>query len=268
MKLRYINIGLDYDTFVKKDNKLRYQFQLHTRYISNYFSKLIRKYKIETEGEYDMISISLLEADQIKPSIIKSNGVLAVYLTFDEYKYKEAVKTDDPSYYLELFEEGFKKAAEFRNIQINLLLSLIKDFKNGGYKNEWTHKKKRFIETDIEVILKCEFTSNYFQLLAIVNEISTKKILTKGIAIKTEPDEVLFDKMFKDILVEDNQIIITNASDSPQVLINLTDAKNGTFNKIFAPYIYSDDYSEEENEKFKKTHNDVIKILSYDGSGF
>lgn len=87
--------------------------------------------------------------------------------------------------------------------------------KRGGDKNEWIHKKKRFKDTDLEVVLHCEFTSNYFQLITIVSQISIKEKLAEGITLRTEPDEVLFDKMLKDILVDDKSIIITDASDSP-----------------------------------------------------
>lgn len=74
--------------------------------------------------------------------------------------------------------------------------------------------------------------------------------------------------MFKDILLHKNFIIITDTSDSARVLIYIDDAKKGIFEKVFVPYIYSDDYTKEENEEYEKTHNRVIEILSYDGSGF
>ena len=86
------------------------------------------------------------------------------------------------------------------------------------------HKKKRFHDHDLEVVLTCEFTTNYFKLIATINQISTKKELIKGAVMTTEPDEVLFDKMFKEILINDNNINITDASDTPRVLINKRDA--------------------------------------------
>lgn len=225
MNLRYITLGLDYDTYIKIDNKLRYDFQCHTRFISYYFSKAIRKYKFDTKGTFNMVSIALLPENKLEPTKITGLNVLKTYLPFDEKRYEEIKGTEDCSYYLELLEQGFKKAYEFKPIPLDTLLILIDEFKKGGCKNEWLHKKKRFKDDDLEVILTCEFTTNYFQLIATINQISTKKLLVKGIVIKTEPDEVLFDKMFKDIYIDDN-IIITDSSDSPRIIIDK--------NKIFA----------------------------------
>lgn len=268
MNLRYIALGLDYDTYIEANNDLRYQFQLHTRFVNNYFSKAIRKYKFDTNGVYNMISIALLPENELKPTKISGLDVLKTYLPFDQKCYEQIKGTEDCSYYLELLEQGFKKASEFNPIPLDTLLSLVEEFKKGGCKNEWQHRKKRFKEEDLEIVLTCQFTTNYFQLIATINQMSTKKELVKGVAIKTKPDEIHFDKMFKDILIHENFIVVTDASDSARVLINIEEAKRGFFSKMFAPYIYSDDYTQEENLKYEATHNEVVRILSYDGSGF
>lgn len=219
MNLRYIELGLDYDTYINSNNDLRYQFLLNTRFISNYFSKAIRKYKFDTNRTFNMLSITLLPENKLELTKITGLNVLKTYLSFDQERYEQIKGTEDCSYYLELLEQGFKKASEFKPIPLDTLLNIIKEFKEKGCKNEWLHKKKRFKEEDLEVILTCEFTTNYFQLIATINQISTKKQLVKGIVIKTEPDEVLFDKMFKDIYINDN-IIITDSSDSPRIIID------------------------------------------------
>ncbi|ASE62553.1 hypothetical protein CEQ15_14140 [Chryseobacterium indologenes] len=229
MTLRYIAIGLDYDYYIEKNNKLRYGFQLHTRYISNYFSRKIRIYKFDTAGVYNMISISLLPEGNMKQSKIKANDVLQVFLPFDEKKYEKIKGTEDCGYYLELLEQGFRKASVFKSIPLDALLDLIDDFRKGGCKNEWLHKKKKFKDQNLEIILTCEFTTNHFQLVATINQISTKQELIKEVIIKTEPDEVLFGKMFKDVLIENNEIIVTDSSNSPRVIIDIEDLYSSKF---------------------------------------
>lgn len=265
MTLRYIALLLENEV---KGRMYSSDFAYHTRFISNYFSKAIRKYKFDTNGVFNMISIALLPDNKTEQTKITAINVLETYLPFDQKRYEQINETEDCSYYLELLEQGFKKASEFKPIPLDTLLNLIEEFKKGGCKNEWLHKKKRFKEEDLEVILACEFTTNYFQLIATINQISTKKELVKGVVMKTKPDEIHFEKMFKDILMHENFIVITDASDSARELINIEDAKRGFFNKMFVPYIYSEDYTQEENLKYETTHNEVIKILSYDGSGF
>lgn len=264
MTLRYIALQIESEIAGRMYSS---DFSYHTRFISNYFSKAIRKYKCTTDGTFNMISVEGAVNYKEIPKI-KGFDALSVPISFDQKRYGQIKGTEDSSYYLELLEQGFKKASEFKSIPLDTLLSLIDEFKKCGCKNEWLHKKKRFKEEDLEVILTCEFTTNYFQLIATINQISTKKELVKGIAIKTKPDEIHFDKMFKDILIHENFIVITDASDSARVLINIEDAKKGFFNKMFAPYIYSEDYTQEENLKSEVAHNEVVRILSYDGSGF
>jgi len=178
-----------------------------------------------------MISIGAHE-DKINPCMIIPFDALKVELHFKKALYEKIKGTEDCSYYLELLEQGFRKASEFKSIPLDILLNLIEEFKKGDCKNEWLHKKKRFKEEDLEVILTCEFTTNYFQLIATINQISTKKELVKGIVIKTEPDEIAYEGMFKDIMVIDKDIIITDRSDSPRIIIKKDDVFKGKMNSI------------------------------------
>jgi len=222
MNLRYINLDLDRENY---GNKYGYKFFLNTRYICNYLSKTIRKLKYTTDSTFNMISIRVSN-ELFEPKIVPFD-VLAVGVLFDKERYELMKKTENCSYYLELLEEGFRKASEFKEIPLKMFLNLIDEFKSGGCKNEWLHKRKKFKEQDLEVALNCEFTTKHFQLVATISQISTEKELIKGIVLRTEPDEVLYDKMFKDILIENNKIVITDASDSPRIIMKKEDALNG-----------------------------------------
>lgn len=225
MNLYYINLGLDYDTYVSKDNELRYEFQQRTNYINDYFSKAIRKYKFKTDGTFNMINVSLTEYE-IKSSSIVPIDVLKVYLPFEKESYESVKGKQECDYYLKLLEEGFEKASNFKPIPHDALLKLIEEFREGDCKNEWLHKKKRFKEYDIEVVLKCEFTADYFQVILIINQLSTKKELVKGVIIRTEVGVSIHEGMYKDILVE-KDIIITDKADSERIVININDVFKG-----------------------------------------
>jgi hypothetical protein len=215
MQLKYISLNLDRQIF---GNEYGYDFMLHTRYISNYFSKAIRKYKFETDGSFDKISIDGSE-QTLAPKIVPMNA-LKINLKFSKLKYAKIRGTTNSEYYLELLEEGFMQASKFKPIPLDILLGILVEFRKNNCKNEWLHKKKRSPENDLEIILTCEFTTNYFRLMATIIQISTKKELVRGPIITTEPDEVLYDKMFKDIVVNDDSIIITDAADSPRIVIS------------------------------------------------
>jgi len=220
MNLYYIHLGLDYQDYIESNNELRYEFQQHTNFISDYFSKAIRKHRYKTDGSYNMIGILPTEFE-IKPTKLQGFGdVIGVNLPFDRNRYEKIKGTEDCSYYLELLEQGFKKASEFNDVPLEILLNMIKEFKINDCKNEWLHKKKRFKEDDLEVILTCEFTTNYFQLVATVNQISTKKELVSGVLIRTEVGVSIHEGMYKDVLIKNDEILITDKSDSPRIRIN------------------------------------------------
>jgi len=226
MNLYYIHLGLDYDDYIQTNNELRYEFQQHTNFIDDYFSKAIRKHKFKTDGSYKMISVAPTEFE-IKPNRIVPMDVLDINLPFEKNRYEQIKGTSDCSYYLELLEKGFKKASEFKEIPLEILLSIVKEFKDGGCKNEWLHKKKRFKDDDLEVFLICEFTTNYFQLVITIYQISTKKELVSGVLIRTEVGVSIHEGMYKDVLIKNDEILITDKSDSPRIRINKTKVFEG-----------------------------------------
>jgi len=225
MNLYYINLGLDYNTYFELDNHLRYDFQQRVNFINDYFSKAIRKLKFKTDGTFNMISIACTEFELSTTSIVH-NDVLKVSVPINIEKYNGLKYSDDCSYYLELLEEGFKKASDFKEVPIGTLLNIVKEFKQGGCKNEWLHKRKRFKEDDLEVILMCEFTISRFQLVVTINKISTKENLVNGALISTEVGVSIHEGMYKDIVIS-NDIVITDKTDSPRIIID----KELVFNK-------------------------------------
>ncbi len=228
MNLWYIAIGLDGDSLGLESKRPRVmycsEFVYRTRFISNYLSRQIRKARFKTDGTFRMISVQL--GTMLKEPEIILGDVLEIGLLFDQKRYEQIKGTEDCEYYLEMFEEGFHKAVEFKKIPLETLLNLIDEFRNDGCKNEWLHKKKRFKEFDIGVELKCYFTTLDFNLIATVKRISTKEELCSGVVLKTDPDEIHFDHMFNDILVDEKNITITDFLDKPRILIDMTKALN------------------------------------------
>ncbi|MCQ4138963.1 MULTISPECIES: hypothetical protein [Chryseobacterium] len=243
MTLYYIHLGLDYNDYILNDNELRFEFQKHTNFIDDYFSKAVRKHRFITDGTFKMIAVSPTEFG-IKPNKIVPTDVLEVNIPFDRKRYEEVKGSEDFNYYLELLEQGFRKASNSKEIPLDILLNLITEFKEGGCRNEWLHKKKQFKKNDLEVKLICEFTTNYFQLKVSISQISTKKELINGIIAQTEPGNSIHEGLFKDIII-DKDIIITDKADAPRFEISINKALEGKLEyKIFGD-------------------KDVKKILSY-----
>ena len=191
-----------------------------------------------------MISISLSEFE-FNPNNYVPTDVFEIHLPFDRHRYKKIKNTLDCSYYLEMMDQGFKKASETKDIPLKQLLNIIEDFKNDGCKNEWLHKKKRFKDEDLEVFLNCVYTALHFELIITINRISDKKELLKSVLIRTEVGVSIHEGLYKDIFVKDNDVIITDKTDSPRIIINK--------NKIFKGIL---DYKVIGSKE-------IIEILSY-----
>ena len=222
MKIWYIALGLDLDSF---DTEYCYEFTLHTRFISNYLSKQIRKFRVETDGTFNMVFVNVTPHKPKECAIVPLD-VLEVDVAFDQERYEQIKKSSDCDYYLEMFEEGFRKARNCKDIPLQTLLEMIDQFQKKDCKNEWLHKKKRFKEADIEVALNCYFTTWDFKLVVTINRISTKEELCCGVILRTDPDEICFDKEFKNILIDEKSILITDFLDDPRFAIDIKKALN------------------------------------------
>ena len=206
----------------------RDNFNLSSRFISNYLSIQIRKLKVETDGTFNMIGVSpSLDIKHI--CRIVGEKALQTRTFFNKEAYKQMNELEKYEYYLQLLEEGYRICAQYKKIPLEQLLKLHQDFRDNGYKNEWLHKKKRFKEQGIDVTLDCFFTSFDFHLVMTATDIKSKRELVSGTVIRTLPNEVCFDSLFKDLMIEDNELIITEFQDRPKFKFLLTDIFNGKF---------------------------------------
>lgn len=226
MKLRYIALHMN-DSSGYQD-PFRDNFNLHSRFISNYMSVQVRKLKYDTDDSFNMISvIPSIFIDT--PCRIVADKVLRAKMLFNKEKYELMDEFTKYEYYLQLLEEGYHICSQCKSIPLDELLLLHAQFRNGGYKNEWLHKKKRFKEYNIEISLMCYFTSENFQLKISVINFKTKEELISGVVIKTLPDEVCYQPLFKDIIIQDGHLAITEFQDREKFVFNLSDVFNKNF---------------------------------------
>jgi hypothetical protein len=224
MKLRYIALYIDYGS----DHLFRDTFNLNSRFISNYLSIQVRKLKFDTDGSYNMIAIEPRE-DIRNVCRIVGEKALKVEVLFDKIAYEKMIETERYEYYLQLLEEGYKVCDQHKKIPLEQLLKIHQDFRDNDYKNEWLHKKKKFKEHGIEVALNCFFTTLDFKLRMTVYDIKSKTELVSDTVIRTLPNEVCFAHFFKDIIIENNELIITEFQYRPKFKFSLSDILNGRF---------------------------------------
>jgi hypothetical protein len=221
MNLRYILLHIDFQSGYT--DQFRDKFNLYSKFIGYYLSTHVRKLKLETDGTFNMIAV--------KPSVsanfvcrLMSEKALVINVLFNNIAaYNLMNEIERYEYCLELLEDGYKIAAQYKPIPLEPLLNLHQQFRIGGYKNEWLHKKKKFKEHGIEVSLNCFFTTYDFQLKITVSDIKTKVELISGMVIRTLPDPVCFHHLFRDVIIENEELIITDFLNRPKFKFLLSD---------------------------------------------
>ena len=232
-KLRYLNLRIDcyHEQYYSDNMRFAYNFASNCRFIANYLSKAIRKYKIENGFGITMLSIRLTPDDN-SIKIDRCDAVLEIFLHFTKEDIAKLLmlKNREERFeaYLELYERGYEYAkAEGFEIGQDILLSLHRDFRENNYKNEWIWKKKLFRELDLYVIFQCTFTSTDFTLSIEVLNAKKNIVKLKDVLLRTYPDEICYEKDFRNIVIVDNQILITDFLDHPFLSISIGDLNNG-----------------------------------------
>lgn len=257
MKLRYLNLTIDRfnEQYYSDEKRFAYHFTSNCRFIANYLSKAIRKYKIENSIGITMLSVTLTP-DENHIKINEGDCVLKVFLHFTKKdmerllllkRYEERFDA-----YLALYERGYEYARmQGYEIGQDTLMSLHHDFRENDYKNEWLWKKKLFREFDLYVFLQCAFTTIDFTLSIEVLNAKKNVVKLKKTLLRTYPDEICYDKDFRHIIINENQIIITDFLDHPFLSINIDKLRNGILSV--------DDYGHDLLHKY----DDEIKLIEW-----
>ncbi len=232
MKLRYLYLGFDNlnERYYSDKKRFAYNFTSNYRFIANYLSKTIRKYKIENNIGVNMLYIRLTPEDShIK--VKEYSHVLEVFLHFTKEDLDKILQMQSHEErfeaYLELYERSYAYTKE-QGFEIgqDILLILHRNFRELGYKNEWLWKKKLFREHDMYVFFKCAFTTIDFTLTIEVMNAKKDILRLKQVLFRTYPDELCYDKDFRHIIIDGSSLIITDFLNHPFIGINIDDLKN------------------------------------------
>lgn len=230
MELRNILLQAEYGIY---DDNFFITFHDNVNFISNYLSKRIRSCHIKTDGSYNLLCISLTTSES--SSRIESINALSVNLHFslDDKKRYLQLKDEKERFelYLSLFEKGYRIAEKHKPIPTELLLSLHSEFRKNDYKNERLFKKKQIKEHGIKVELIHSMTSYDYQLMLFVYNLKNN-LIGQGCIYKTLPDEILFDKNVRNLLIDDGKLIVSDFLNHPQFVCSLDDLSRGIVKSV------------------------------------
>ena len=257
MKLRYLTLVLDcYNKqYYSDEQRVTDAFSSNCRFIANYLSKAIRKYKIENDIGIRMLAVTLTP-DENHIKISKCDCVLDVFLHYTKEEMEKLLLLKNPKErfeaYLELYERGYEYArTQGFEVGQDTLLALHNEFREKGYRNEWLWKKKLFRELDLYVFFQCAFTTIDFTLSIEVLNAKKNVVKLKEVLFRTYPSEFCYDKDFRHIIFDKNKIIITDFLDYPLLSINIDKLRKGILDV--------DDYGHDLLHKY----DDEIKLIEW-----
>lgn len=238
-KLRYIFCLVEQrhtNAYKEFDDAGVSEWEYNVCFITDYLSLKVRKLGIETPF-FNLLSVS---PRNIEKGYIDNDEYLQLVEVFTPFSNDEMlalINTKDfktrIEMYLSVLERGYRIASEYYDIQIDKLLELHRQFREGGYKHEWLFKKKPIKEYGIYVFFNCYFTTIDFRLELEVYDIKKTQLLTKGVVFRTAPDRIHFGKDFnKGIEIDNDKMYLLDFLEKRAFEFDLDKLSKGEFNVI------------------------------------
>lgn len=211
--IRDIVLTLNYDEVKLYSSAYYSNFQFQSRFIGNYLRRQFRSANFEPKGyKRLLVNVCQLECPPNKMGTFYSSD-LCVYLPFEKNKYNNLPKDQLADFYIDLYLKGIQKAQQTHAFPEPFIQEKLDELKSNGYKNEWEFKSKTFKEIGIKATLFCVMTIDAFSLSLILSK--KKEIVFRKEILNTLPDEMCYHYQFKDIVFENNNIIVTGWYDAP-----------------------------------------------------
>ena len=195
-----------------------YDFLKSSRHICNYIEReVLRKIRFKADG-FSQICISLC-SDPKTEFFVNSANVACCDLKFDRERYDALSKEELPDFYIELLEAGLRQMTGFCPLPLDEILQGLNDFKSGGFVNEWTHKRRVFKKHALTAALRCELSQSAFKLRLEV--LKDKAVTFNEVILETDPDEVAFEHRYKDVMIDDESLVVTSKYGDPLFAKNI-----------------------------------------------
>ena len=201
MRLRHIYLYLHLDEYPAE---LATPFGFRTRYVCNFLERALHELKFKALG-FSKISIQGRHRPLDSCPIVPENAALST-VAFDETRYRSLALEEQHEFYVAMISEGLERCARWHHIPLSSLRSALEDFRQGGFRNQWTHQRKLLRPLDVQASLLCSLDPERF-LLTLRLEKHGEVILERQV-METKPDEIIFGPRFKEVVVEANSVVV------------------------------------------------------------
>ncbi|EDM25987.1 hypothetical protein LNTAR_19357 [Lentisphaera araneosa HTCC2155] len=222
-RLRKIALNLNRSDW---PNDYGYQFLLRSRCLCNYIERRLKKEIVELIDSTKIVITG--EKRENSQFYINSSNIACLNVPFNPETYDLLKEHEYNAYMVNFLKEHITNEPNICNQEANKLFDIITDFENEGSINKFIYKKKINKDKKLKIILEQTLTVSEFVLKLDIQK--SKESVYSKIILKTDPDELAFHYRYKDIVFEDNFLIVTSRTSEPLIKLNLDEIehKNNT----------------------------------------
>lgn len=200
MLLNSVRLYLHTDEF---DRGIGNDFLFRSCYVSNFVTRHVRLRKAEAERRH--VFVQGRRSDE-SATLVSVDGHLIVPTAFDGARFESLAPGEQHEFFLEMLLARFVKCSRDHQVPLDVLVEIIEVFRNGGYRNEWTHQRKVLRSLGLRAELRCQLDSDRFGLTLRLE--GNGSLVFERQILETQPDELLFAHRFKDVVVEGDAIVV------------------------------------------------------------
>lgn len=215
MLLTDISLYLNVDEY---DRSYGSDFQFRSRYLCNFVRRRIARLKFQTDGFGSIAVQGCREPKNV--CSIEGEKVAVATVRFEQQKYDSLRPAECHEFFIGMLLEGLEKCARDHRIPLLEVKAAIDDFRAGGYRNDWTFKKRTLRPVGLQASLNCTLDMERFIL--------TLKLERKGVVVydapvlETKPDETIFAHRFRDVVLEGQTVVVMKKFDKPTFSLDLS----------------------------------------------
>jgi hypothetical protein len=187
---------------LNKNVKYAYNVKTKAKFITNYVNRNCLE-KLKYKSDISILAIHLTEK-VIEPYYVNNGFVVSVLFEKDNYDKINTIENYF-EYYYKCIKQAFEIIQNGHKIPKEEIIKTLVELKENNYRNNWMHKNK--IIKGFNIKLNCEL--NIYEFTLILNITKNNEEIFNKIILKTDPDEVAFEYRFKDIVIKNDIIIIT-----------------------------------------------------------
>ncbi|MCX5747479.1 MAG: hypothetical protein NT062_33865 [Proteobacteria bacterium] len=127
---------------------------------------------------------------------------------FSSARYAALHPGEEHEFFIAMIVDGLERCAHQHEIPIIELRTALEAFRRGGYRNEWTHQRKRLRQVGLQASLLCSLDPERFRLIL---KLEKKDVLVfEQQILETKPDELIFAHLFKEVVVDGDAVVVND----------------------------------------------------------